>query len=338
VNQRRSAASFLVNLSVFTVLVCSIVAMLCAGVLVTAGTVGFIASGGLQRLSPTKPAPPREANATADDVEAAVTWTPPITDGGARILSYTVTSSPDSVTVTVDGKLTTALVTSLTNGTAYTFTVTAANSVGTSRSSNQSNQVTPLATIEATQSVTIPGATVTYFNVTGSDMDEVFASIKASNIPFSCPPGDQYCSQPGGFPIANTHASLIWPNTGVARPAQSYCYRTADLPVSWQVTVLFPRWSPPPTARNIDVAQWNWLVQIVAIHEGRHAQIDTQAFEEFMPNVLAATNCRTGIAILDQMWTTMDERNVAYHNSLVTNCEPDAGCVPSNWESLVPNA
>ncbi len=78
---------------------------------------------------------------TPGDGQATVSWSPP-DDGGAPITGYAVTATPGGVTVRTTGA-TSAIVTGLRNGTAYTFTVTATNVVGTSAASPSSASVTP---------------------------------------------------------------------------------------------------------------------------------------------------------------------------------------------------
>jgi hypothetical protein len=87
------------------------------------------------------PGAPKSASATAGDGQATISFTAPSSDGGAPITSYTVTSSPGGVTGSGAGSPIT--VTGLTNGTSYTFTVTATNSAGTGPASAASNAVTP---------------------------------------------------------------------------------------------------------------------------------------------------------------------------------------------------
>uniref|UniRef100_UPI0040473774 Lcl domain-containing protein n=1 Tax=Algoriphagus sp. TaxID=1872435 RepID=UPI0040473774 len=90
------------------------------------------------------PDAPTIGTATAGNGQASVPFTAPASDGGSAITSYTATSNPGNITGTISqagsGTIT---VTGLTNGTAYTFTVTATNSVGTSAASAASNSVTP---------------------------------------------------------------------------------------------------------------------------------------------------------------------------------------------------
>jgi hypothetical protein len=81
-------------------------------------------------------------NAIAGDGQATVSWTAPSSDGGSPITSYTVTSSSGHNT-TVLGSETSAVVSGLTDGRSYTFTVVATNAVGDSPASVPSNSVTP---------------------------------------------------------------------------------------------------------------------------------------------------------------------------------------------------
>ena len=99
----------------------------------------------------TAPGAPSGVTAAKGNAQATVTWTAPA-DGSSPITGYTVTSSPGGVTASVDGSTTSAVVTGLTNGTSYTFTVTATNVVGTSPASAPSNAVTPTAPLP--QSIT----------------------------------------------------------------------------------------------------------------------------------------------------------------------------------------
>lgn len=94
---------------------------------------------------PVAPSAPQNASATAGDAQAVVSFAPPASDGGASITSYTVTASPGGATAS--GASSPITVTGLTNGTQYTFTVTATNSAGTGPASAPSNAVTPLATV-----------------------------------------------------------------------------------------------------------------------------------------------------------------------------------------------
>ena len=89
------------------------------------------------------PGAPTSVTATAGDTQAIVSFTAPASNGGAAIIGYTVTSSPVGFTAT--GASSPITINGLTNGQAYTFTVTATNSVGTGAASTASNSVTPLA-------------------------------------------------------------------------------------------------------------------------------------------------------------------------------------------------
>ncbi|GGK10307.1 hypothetical protein GCM10010123_45340 [Pilimelia anulata] len=95
----------------------------------------------------TVPPAPTVVTGVAGDTKVAVSWTGSATHGGKPITNYTVTSNPGNHTCSTSGA-TTCEVTGLTNGQAYTFTVTGTNNGGaTGRSANSapSAQVTPAA-------------------------------------------------------------------------------------------------------------------------------------------------------------------------------------------------
>jgi beta-glucanase (GH16 family) len=88
----------------------------------------------------TVPYAPTDVTATAGSGQATVSFKLPA-NGGSPITGYNVTSSPGGITASRAGSPIT--VNGLTNGTAYTFTVTATNATGTSQASTLSNSVTP---------------------------------------------------------------------------------------------------------------------------------------------------------------------------------------------------
>lgn len=85
------------------------------------------------------PDAPTIGTATGGSGAATVTYTAAATGGTAT--TFTATSNPGSLTGTGASPIT---ISGLTNGTSYTFTVTASNSTGTSPASSASNSVTPV--------------------------------------------------------------------------------------------------------------------------------------------------------------------------------------------------
>lgn len=90
---------------------------------------------------PAVPGAPTIGTATAGVGEVSVAFTAPSDTGYPTTLTYEVTSSPESITAT--GSASPIVVTGLTNGTEYTFTVTATNDTGTGPASAASNAATP---------------------------------------------------------------------------------------------------------------------------------------------------------------------------------------------------
>ena len=87
------------------------------------------------------PGAPIIGTATAGNAEVTISFTSPDFTGGESISSYRATSNPGGLTGTATSSPIT--VTGLTNGTAYTFTVTATNAAGIGPASSNSNSVIP---------------------------------------------------------------------------------------------------------------------------------------------------------------------------------------------------
>ncbi len=118
---------------------------------------------------------PRSVVATAGDGAASLSFTAPATTGGSAITGYTATSSPDGITGTSVGNATTIEVAGLTNGTSYTFTVTATNAAGVSAPSEASNAVTPVPT------ATAPGVPTNVVATRGNGQASLTFSAPASD-------------------------------------------------------------------------------------------------------------------------------------------------------------
>jgi hypothetical protein len=141
----------------------------------------------------TVPGAPTIGTAVAGNAQATVSFTAPASDGGSAITSYTVTSSPGGLTGT--GTASPITVTGLTNGTAYTFTVTATNAIGTGPASSPSNSVTPAAPTVAPAAPEIQAAAASALSsdppsvnlrwVDKSDNEAGFKIQRATNTKFT---------------------------------------------------------------------------------------------------------------------------------------------------------
>lgn len=90
---------------------------------------------------PGAPGAPTGVTGDPDDKQVTVSWKAPLVTGITPIQGYTATSTPGSFTCTT--AKTSCTIDGLTNGVAYTFTVTALNATGISVPSLKSAPVTP---------------------------------------------------------------------------------------------------------------------------------------------------------------------------------------------------
>jgi hypothetical protein len=160
------------------------------------------------------PGAPTGVTASAADGKAMVTWTAPASAIG--VVSYTATSSPGAQTcVWTSGPLE-CVVSALTNGTTYTFTVVARSAAGDGPSSAPSNPVVP---------ITWPGAPTAVTAIPGNAQATVSWSAPASD---------------GGAPITEY--------TVTSDPGGAMCWWSAG-PLSCTVTGLVPGTSYTFTVR-----------------------------------------------------------------------------------------
>jgi hypothetical protein len=120
---------------------------------------------------PTVPGAPLIGTATAGNASATITFSPPSSDGGSPVTSYTVTAAdlthPAHGGQTRTGKGSPLTVTGLANGDTYTLSVTAANAVGTGPRSGASSRVTPHAPSPTLSVSPGQGAAGTKISITG---------------------------------------------------------------------------------------------------------------------------------------------------------------------------
>ncbi|MDR6862598.1 DUF4082 domain-containing protein [Phycicoccus sp. 3266] len=189
------------------------------------------ASAPVTPSSNTVPSAPTGVTATAGNASATVSWTAPA-DGGSAITAYTVTPHAGSTTlaatvVTGTPPATTATVTGLTNGTAYTFTVTATNSVGTSADSLPSNTVTPAAPTSCTP-CTIWPSTTTPATASVTDTSSVELGVKFTSDVSGYVSGVRFYKGSGN---TGTHVGSLWSSTGTKLASATFTGESAS---GWQ--------------------------------------------------------------------------------------------------------
>jgi len=184
----------------------------------------------------TVPDAPTAVKAVPGNTQATVSFTAPA-NGGSPITSYTVTSDPDGKTKT--GTTSPLIVTGLTNGTGYTFTVTATNAVGTGDPSAASDSVTPAAAMSVSA---IPLAAPVIFNVPVTTVAATAEYGDAAVNWAPVPGGGEFA---GGTPYTATFTLV--PKTGYTLsgvPANFFKVAgavTTNLAGSGAVTAVFPK-------------------------------------------------------------------------------------------------
>jgi hypothetical protein len=186
--------------------------------------------------------------ATAGAASAAVSWTAPA-NGGSVITSYTVTpyigsTAQTPTTVTPPG--TTTTVTGLTNGTAYTFRVTATNAIGTGAASAASTPVTPVA--GGCSACTIWPSSVTPTTPSNADTSSVELGVKFTADVGGQVTGIRFYKGAGN---TGTHVGNLWTSTGTKLASVTF---TGESATGWQQATFS---APVPiTAGTVYVASY----------------------------------------------------------------------------------
>ncbi len=172
------------------------------------------------------PGAPTNVSASPASNEAQLSWTAPA-NGGSAITGYTITVTPSSgpsTTVPVNtASATSDVVTGLTDGTSYTFTVAAINAIGTGPASSASNAVT---------------AEDTLFDFgTPATMDSGDAAAVNLGVKFTASETGTVTGIRFYKASTNTgnHVGSLWSNTGTLLAQATFSNETAS---GWQ-TVLF---------------------------------------------------------------------------------------------------
>jgi electron transfer flavoprotein alpha/beta subunit len=175
---------------------------------------------------PTAPSAPQGVTASPASSQALVSWSAPSSNGGSPITSYTVTpyaGSTKGTAVSVSSSATSADVTGLTNGTAYTFQVTATNSSGTSSA--------------ATSSATTPEDTILDFNGTPTQIDSgdttaIEVGVKFESTVAGSVTGIRFYKASTN---TGTHVGSVWSASGGLLASATFSNESAS---GWQ-TVTF---------------------------------------------------------------------------------------------------
>jgi hypothetical protein len=184
------------------------------------------ASNSVTPQASSLPSAPSGVTASPASAQAQVSWTAPASNG-SPITSYTVTpyigATAQSPTQVTNASATSATVIGLTNGTAYTFTVAANNSLGTGTASSQTAAVTPADTVF---DFGTPG-TIDSGDTTSVEVGAKFTTDTTGTIT-----GVRFYKASTN---TGTHIGSLWSSSGTLLASATFTNETAS---GWQ-TVLF---------------------------------------------------------------------------------------------------
>jgi plastocyanin len=172
------------------------------------------------------PVVPTGVVAAAGDAAASISWLPPASNGGSVVRSYTVTASPGAVVKTVTGSQTSTVVTGLTNGTSYSFTVAASNAAGDGPASAASATARPTAGNPTPATATAQAGTTAPTTVsTGSDPAATSGTATTVTVPAGTAGGTVSVAQsatntaaPSGYVFGGVQVDISAPPASPTNP------------------------------------------------------------------------------------------------------------------------
>jgi len=258
----------------------------------------------------TAPGAPTIGAVTAGNAQATVSWTAPGSDGGDAITGYTVTSSGGQTATTTGA--TSVVVSTLNNGTAYTFTVTATNGIGTSAASATSASVTPTTgstapgaptigavtagNAQATVSWTAPGSdggdAITGYTVTSSGGQTATTTGATSVVVSTLNNGTAYtftvtATNGIGTSAASATSASVTPTTGTTAPPVSAPPVSAP-PVSAPPVSAPPVSAPPVSAPPVSAPPVSAPSAVVIDTPGQPTDTTTAGIANTPPTFLAS--------------------------------------------------
>jgi len=127
------------------------------------------------------------------------------------------------------------------------------------------------------ESVSIPNATVVYYDIAGSTEADLRAQLDALG-----PRGDDGYK---GDATTRWNISWHWPSN-----SDGSC-RLAETVVSYEIKVIFPRWQPPSNVSQALVAKWSRYILALAKHEKEHVDF-VMANMPMVENAIKGSTCQ----------------------------------------------
>ena len=249
--------------------------------------------------------PPTGVTAVVGNGQATISFTPPISDGGSPITSYTATASPGGGTGGCNSPCTSIVVSGLINGTPYTFTVVANNALGAGAASQPSVSVIPVNRSYTAADPVLParGSITAVLNGGGIGCSFDYTKyIPAAGAP-SSPPA-------GSGPTYVLYLYGLFSFTTVGCDAGSAITVAVTYPEVLSTAMQY--WQFGPTAGN---ATPHWYVRPATIVGDQATVTLTDAGtgdDDLTSNGVIVSKGGLGIAPWDVMWRKSDGTNATW--------------------------